>query len=502
MVSISRAAPAAALCAAALLRGAAAFQIWLSVDDLPAQVSPENDNLVEAKSLVEGLVASSAAAVPGHVQSFGDVPRILKEPWDQWAPTDGAGVFEKFDSLGYEVDEVVLSDWDGGGGFDGVGATLSTGQLDQVADSPAVDDAIIVVKGFGSNLKDRDTLTPSIDHAACAGVVLEVAYDFWCSGAPSRPQLEAAKYVAASGKRLFVMPPSGDESAPEAAECMMDALHDGLSEAFFCSDQLRVVSGSPGPEAVLALVAKRDELCGGGAPAEPLPEPEAQEDGEEEDKGSVKHSSGMTAREMAGRIREQRKKSTRKVTVRTRGVRMPRRQRGSRRGLPIVADEVVAVEEDDEDVSFESDNGGVSIRVSASTSAEDDEEEDSGSSGGGGKKRTWFQCMKDCMDKCCKGMKDCMDKCCEGMKKCCEGMADCMKKCCEGMKKCMEMCCEGMKKCCEGMKMCMDKCCEGMKKCCEGMADCMKKCWYGIMAACKCMKKAIFTEEADEQEAR
>lgn len=386
---------------------------------------------------------------------------------------------------------------------------------------------------------------------------MEASSGFWCHDpeGPRQPHLAAAKYVEESGKRLFIVPPPRDHETtplPQQMDCMLDALFGALSTDFFCSDRLHIVAAAYGvgpltllPErksdgtiaasftgGMLTLEEKRKELCSGGdvASADPVPEPQPEpapevsedvaeeapdannevldaEDGDGDDvfKGDVTHSSGLTASEMVARIRKQRRRSSRgKVLVGTRTIRRARRTRGSRRNMPVVADEVVAVD-DDGVVSVSSSVGGVRIHVSSSSGGVEDVEEDDedggedgeeGSSGG----RSWAQCIKDCMDKCCKGMKACMDKCCEGMKKCCDDMMECMKKCCAGMKDMAMKCCEGMKKCCEGMKECMKMCCEGMKKCCDGAMDCMKKCCEGVMKACSCMKKLMFTEEDDEQE--
>lgn len=163
---------AVALCAAALLQGAAAFQIWMSTNELPDDLNRRADEWVEAKSLVQGLIGPAAPhptdPMPNRIdegrvrakfmQSFGDVPRILTQSWDQWAPTNGEGIFEKFETLGFDADEVLLWGLDDDIGPD-IRMTLSTGQLDKVASSPVVDEALILVKSFGPDLKYQDQLT-------------------------------------------------------------------------------------------------------------------------------------------------------------------------------------------------------------------------------------------------------------------------------------------------------------------------------------------------------
>lgn len=579
-----------ALCAALLLQGAAAFQIWLNTNQLPDEMNRRADEWTESKAVIEGLFGLGAPhptdPMPNtlaegrkrgkFVQSFGDVPRVLEQPWTRWEEAgNGAGLIEKFENLGFVADEVFLWGDDDGQGPD-FRMTLSPAQLDQVAASPDVDEALILVKSFGSGLKFKDNITPSIDHPACGGVVMEVRSEFWCDNkdAPDQPHFEAARYVAASGKRLFIMPPPRDHETkplPGQMACMMDALYGALGEAFFCSGGFHIVASAYNygplklfPErtpdgdiaqsftgGILTLQEKRLELCGnqggsdvGGVDSDPEPEPvvEAQpepevvepepqpvpepvpepvvepevedsdvdEDGDDEDDlpmsrkdtGAPVHSSGLTAAQMVARIKAQRRAGANtKVTVRSRKVRRGRRMRGSSRSFtPTVATEIVAVDEDGNAIDGGNGSGGdgvqgVKVYVSSSSDGDvsdgDDSDGDEETDTEMGGKRSWFQCMKDCMKGCCDGMKKCMKACCEGMKDCmkacCEAMKATMKACCDGMKGCMKACCDGVKKCCEGMA-------AGMKACCKGVCDCVK-------AACKCMKKVMFTEEDEAHEA-
>eukprot|EP00892_Ulva_mutabilis_P012639 jgi/Ulvmu1/9748/UM055_0088.1 len=435
------AAAAAAICVAALLQEASAFQIWMNMNQFPDVLNRRPEDWAEAKALVEGLVGPAAphptdpmpnSKADGFVRaefikSFADIDRVLTQKWSSWEPTNGAGIFEKFTENGFDVDEVFLWSPSSSTGPE-LRMTLAPSQLDQLAKSPETDEALILVKSFGKKLADKDRITASIDHPACSGVVMEIAAELWCETVAFEPRLTAAKYVAASGKRLFVMPPprSVDTTPlPDQMDCMMDALFEGLGAAFVCSHMLRIVPAAYGasdlvflPErtpdgdiaptymgSILMLQAKRDELCGQvmgvdlvleptpKPTPEPMPEPtpeptpepeedvpdgdvdgddeseEEEDDGKDEKaKGKVKHSSGLTAREMADRIRKQRKASMGgKLPMTTRTVRGPRRHRGVWRGVPRVADVVVAVDEDGEAV-VESDEAGVSIEVSSSTS--------------------------------------------------------------------------------------------------------------------------------------
>lgn len=158
-------------------------------------------------------------------------------------------------------------------------------------------------------------MQPSIDHPACSGVVMEVRSEFWCDNpdSPDQPHFEAARYVAASGKRLFIMPPPRDHQTkplPGQMSCMLDALYGALGKGFFCSGGFHIVASAYGygplallPDrtsdgeiaptfmgAVLEMREKRMELCGSGGDdddvssgeaepevmpdPEPVPEPE------------------------------------------------------------------------------------------------------------------------------------------------------------------------------------------------------------------------------------
>lgn len=160
------AAPALSTALLLLLRGAAAFQLWLNTDSLSGEPVPP-----EAAAAVEGLLGPPAAAAA----SFGDVPRILAQPWDQWVSSDGAATLQDFAGPGLDADEVYL--W-------GQGRTMLTPeQLDTVAASPAVGEAIIAVKTFGPKLINRDAVTVRPLRMPAAqrtpGCVLEV-HNWWC----------------------------------------------------------------------------------------------------------------------------------------------------------------------------------------------------------------------------------------------------------------------------------------------------------------------------------
>lgn len=152
-----------ALGAALLLQGAAAFQLWLNTDSLSGRPVPP-----EAAAAVQGLLGGPTAAAA----AFGDVPRVVSQPWDQWVPSDGAAALQDFAGPGLDADEVSL--W-------GEGRTMLTPeQLNTVAASPAVNKAIILIKSFGPQLAYKDAVTvrrspmhlPRVVHA-CSRVALQ-----------------------------------------------------------------------------------------------------------------------------------------------------------------------------------------------------------------------------------------------------------------------------------------------------------------------------------------
>ena len=161
-----------ALAAALLLQSAAAFQIWMTTNQFPDQLIRQADDWAEAKSLVEGIVGMGAPhptdPMPNSVesgrrrgkfmQSFGDVPRVLEQPWRTWDAAQGTDIIDMHKELGFDADELFL--WGGDASQPPqIDMTLSTAQLDKVAASPDFQEALILVMSFGRGLEDKDLIT-------------------------------------------------------------------------------------------------------------------------------------------------------------------------------------------------------------------------------------------------------------------------------------------------------------------------------------------------------